>query len=245
MALLMSPLARTQYAALTRMRLQMLVNSLRSKRASFDLAARIIRITFFLVVGLVIGTGLGVSAFQITKDNELRLLPLLFWPVMMLWQLAPVVLASFQEPVDLTLLLRFPVSFGSYVLDYLVFGLFDASSILGGFCLVGICAGMVWARPELAGWAAVMAILFAAFNVSADADGLCVARSLAGAEEDTGSLGHGLPVPHTGSAGAESGAVCKAWTTVAADVNGDAARCPRGEPRAEGVASGTGVTGHR
>ncbi len=161
----MSPLARTQYAALTRMRLQMLVNSLRSKRASFDLAARIIRITFFLVVGLVIGTGLGVSAFQITKDNELRLLPLLFWPVMMLWQLAPVVLASFQEPVDLTLLLRFPVSFGSYVLDYLVFGLFDASSILGGFCLVGICAGMVWARPELAGWAAVMAILFAAFNV--------------------------------------------------------------------------------
>ena len=161
----MSPLARTQYAALTRMRLQMLVNSLRSKRASFDLAARIIRITFFLVVGLVIGTGLGVSAFQITKDNELRLLPLLFWPVMMLWQLAPVVLASFQEPVDLTLLLRFPVSFGSYALDYLVFGLFDASSILGGFCLVGICAGMVWARPELAGWAAVMAILFAAFNV--------------------------------------------------------------------------------
>lgn len=48
MALLMSPLARTQYAALTRMRLQMLVNSLRSKRASFDLAARIIRITFWL-----------------------------------------------------------------------------------------------------------------------------------------------------------------------------------------------------
>ena len=162
---MISPLARTQYAALTRMRLQMLVNSLRSKRGSFDLAARIIRTTFFLAVGLAIGSGLGVSAFQITKDNELRLLPLLFWPVMMLWQLAPVALASFQEPVDLSLLLRFPVSFGSYVLDYLVFGLFDASSILGGFCLVGICTGMVWARPELAGWAAVTAILFAAFNV--------------------------------------------------------------------------------
>jgi ABC-2 type transport system permease protein len=164
-ALLMSPLARAQYAALTRMRLQMLVNSLRSKRGSFDLAARIIRITFFLVVGFVIGTGLGFGAYQITVDHEMRLLPLLFWPVMMLWQLAPVVLASFQEPVDLSLLLRFPVSFGSYVLDYLVFGLFDASSILGGFCLVGICTGMVWARPELAGWAAVTAILFAAFNV--------------------------------------------------------------------------------
>jgi ABC-2 type transport system permease protein len=164
-ALLMSPLARVQYAALARARLQMLVNSLRTKRGSFDLAARIIRITFFLVVGFVIGTGLGFGAYQITVDHEMRLLPLLFWPVMMLWQLAPVVLASFQEPVDLSLLLRFPVSFGSYVLDYLVFGLFDVSSILGGFCLAGIWTGMVWARPGLAGWAALTAVLFAAFNV--------------------------------------------------------------------------------
>jgi len=164
-AVMISPLARTQYVALARMRLQMLANSLRSKRANFDLAARIIRITFFLVVGFIIGTGLGFGAYQITVDKELRLLPLLFWPVMMLWQLAPVVLASFQEPVDLTLLLRFPVSFGSYVLDYLVFGLFDASSILGGFCLAGIWTGVVWARPELAVWVALAAVLFAAFNV--------------------------------------------------------------------------------
>ena len=163
--LMTSPLARAQYAALARMRLQMLVNSLRSKRGSFDLAARIIRITFFLVIGFVIGAGLGFGAYQITVDKEMWLLPLLFWPVMMLWQFAPVALASFQEPVDLSLLLRFPVSFGSYVLDYLVFGLFDASSILGGFCLLGISTGIVWARPGLAGWVAVAAILFATFNV--------------------------------------------------------------------------------
>jgi len=162
---MLSPLSRAQYAALARMRLQMLVNSLRSKRGSFDLAARIIRTTFFLGVGLLIGTGLGVGAFQITKDNEPRLLPLLFWPVFMLWQFTPVVMASLQEPVDLSLLLRFPVSFGSYVLDYLVFGLFDAASILGGICVAGIWTGVVWARPELAGWAALAAILFAAFNV--------------------------------------------------------------------------------
>lgn len=162
---MLSTLARAQYAALARARLQMLVNSLRSKRGSFDLAARIIRIGFFLLIGALIGAGLGAGAYQIAKDNQLRLLPLLFWPVMMLWQLAPVVLASFQEPVDLSLLLRFPVGFGSYVLDYLVFGLFDASSILGGFCLVGIWIGLVLASPGLAGWATIAAILFAAFNV--------------------------------------------------------------------------------
>ena len=81
---MLSSLARAQYAALARMRLQMLANSLRSKRGSFDLAARIIRTAFFLGVGLLIGTGLGVGAFQITTDNEPRLLPLLFWPVFML-----------------------------------------------------------------------------------------------------------------------------------------------------------------
>lgn len=163
--LFLSPLARTQYAALARMRLQLLGNSLRSKQGSFDLAARILRIGFFSLVGLMLAFALGFGAFSIVRDNELRLLPFLFWPVMMLWQMAPVVLASFQEPVDLSLLLRFPVSFGSYVLDYLVFGLFDASSILGGFCLAGIWTGAVWGRPGLAGWATFTAIVFAAFNV--------------------------------------------------------------------------------
>ena len=71
------------------------------------------------------------------RDNQLRILPVFLWAVMMLWQVTPVVMVSFQEPVDLSLLLRFPVSFGSYVLEYLVFGLFDASSILGGLCLAG------------------------------------------------------------------------------------------------------------
>ena len=162
---MLSPLARAQYAALARMRLQMLVNSLRSKRASFDLAARMIRIGFFVLVGLLIGVGLGAGSYQIIHDHELRLLPLLFWPVMMLWQLAPVVMASLQEPADLSLLLRFPISFSSYALNYLVFGLFDASSILGGICLAGIWTGVVYARPALAGWMTLTVILFAAFNL--------------------------------------------------------------------------------
>ncbi|HTD54374.1 MAG TPA: hypothetical protein VK670_03255, partial [Silvibacterium sp.] len=160
-----SALARVQYAALARMRLQMLFNSLRLSGGKFNLAARIFRVVFFSLVGLLIAFGLGAGAFSVVRDNQLRILPAFFWAVMMLWQITPIALASFQEPVDLSLLLRFPVSFGSYVLEYLVFGLFDSSSILGGFCLAGIWTGIVLARPELAGWAALAAILFAAFNV--------------------------------------------------------------------------------
>jgi ABC-2 type transport system permease protein len=160
-----SPLARAQYSALARMRLQMLLNSLRLSGGKFNLAARIFRTVFFSLFGLLIAAGLGAGAFSMTRDNQLRLLSLLFWAVMMLWQFTPVVLASFQGPVDLSLLLRFPVSFGSYLLEYLVFGLFDASSILGGLCLVGIWTGISLAQPALALWAAVAALLFAAFNV--------------------------------------------------------------------------------
>jgi ABC-2 type transport system permease protein len=164
-ASLVSPLARTQYAAIARMRLQMLLNSLRLSGGKFNLAARIIRVVFFSLVGLMMAVGLGVGAYSIVRDNELRILPLVLWAVMMLWQVTPVVMVSFQEPVDLSLLLRFPVSFGSYVLEYLVFGLFDASSILGGLCLAGIWTGITLARPELAGWGAAAALFFAAFNV--------------------------------------------------------------------------------
>ncbi len=162
---LTSSLARTQYAALVRMRLQMLFNSLRLRGGKFNLAARIIRTAFFSLVGLGIALGLGVGAFSIARDNQLRILPVFFWSVMMLWQVTPVALVSFQEPVDLSLLLRFPVSFGSYVLEYLVFGMFDVSSILGGLCLTGIWTGLVCARPSLVEWVTVATILFAAFNV--------------------------------------------------------------------------------
>ncbi len=157
--------ARAQYAALARMRLQMLANSLRSKRGSFELAARIIRIGFFLIVGLLIGLGLGFAAFEMAVNDGLRLLPVLFWPVMLMWQFVPVMTAALQEPVDLSMLLRFPVSFGSYVLNYLVYGLFDTSSILGGVALAGIWMGLVCALPGKIAWITLAAILFAAFNV--------------------------------------------------------------------------------
>ena len=73
-----SGLARAQYAALARMRLQTLMNSLRSRKGKFDLAARIFRVTFFLLVGALIGTGLGAAAygmaawsFVVRKGNDL------------------------------------------------------------------------------------------------------------------------------------------------------------------------------
>jgi ABC-2 type transport system permease protein len=161
----MSASSRAQYAALAEMRWRMLLNSLRTRRGNFELAARILGGGFFSLLGLSMGVGLGFGAFEFASDGKLEFLPFLIWPVLFLWQLAPVMMVSFQEHVDLSVLLRFPVSFGSYLLQYLVYGLFDISSILGGICLAGIWTGLVCARPHLLVWVTLALVGFAAFNL--------------------------------------------------------------------------------
>jgi ABC-2 type transport system permease protein len=162
---MISVAARGQYAALAEMRWRMLLNSLRTRRGNFELAARILGIGFFSLLGLAMGIGLGFGAFEFASDGKLQFLPFLIWPVLFLWQLTPVMVASFQEHVDLSVLLRFPVSFGSYLLQYLVYGLFDISSILGGICLAGIWTGLVCAQPHLVAWVTLALVAFAAFNL--------------------------------------------------------------------------------
>jgi len=74
-------------------------------------------------------------------------------------------LASFQEQFDLGILLRFPVRFGSYFLLYVVFGLLDISTILGGLCSVGILVGITVVRPGLFVLTALALLVFAVFNI--------------------------------------------------------------------------------
>jgi len=81
-----------------------------------------------------------------------------------MWQVVPVMLSNAQESVDFNILLRFPVSFRSYTLLYLFFGLFDPSSLLGGMCMLGIWIGVVVASPDLVLWITSALVLFALFN---------------------------------------------------------------------------------
>ena len=165
MAVLVSAPARAQYGAMAQMRWRMLVNSLRQGRGKFELGARIFWTGSFLLIWVVIGFGLGALAWEFTSNNHLKLLSALLWPLFLMWQMIPVMLSSFQENVDLSVLLRFPVSFSSYTLLYLFFGLFDLSSLLGAVALLGIWTGTVVARPSLAVWAALALALFGVFNL--------------------------------------------------------------------------------
>lgn len=156
---------RAQFAAVAQMRWRMLLHSLRTRRGGFELGARIFSQAFFGLIGLAIGVGLGFAGWQIATHNSLRALAAPLWAVLVFWQLVPITIASFQENADLSVLLRFPVRFGSYVLFYVLFGLFDIGSLVGGIALFGIWVGASVARPSLIGWITLALALFAAFNI--------------------------------------------------------------------------------
>lgn len=162
---LFSRLARIQYAALAQMRWSMFRNGMRSSKGAFELGARIGIILLYTLMGLGMAVGIGAGAFAITRSGEWKFLPILFWVVCFLWQIVPVSMASFQQQFDPGGLLRFPVSFGAFYLLHLVFGLVDASTIMGGFCCAGLLVGIGLARPDLIGWNALALLAFAAFNV--------------------------------------------------------------------------------
>ncbi|HWE84745.1 MAG TPA: hypothetical protein VG267_07360 [Terracidiphilus sp.] len=160
-----SRLARIQYAALARMRWSMFRNGMRSSKGAFELGARVSMILLYGVMGLGMAFGAGAGAYFMVSNGAWKFLPILFWAVCFVWQIVPVSMASFQQQFDPDVLLRFPVSFGAFYLLHLVFGLVDASTIVGMFCCTGMLVGVGLARPDLIGWSVLALLAFAAFNV--------------------------------------------------------------------------------
>jgi len=161
----LSDMARSQYAALIAMRWRMVVNSVRSVQGAFELGARGVALIIYSLMGISLGVGLGAGAYSMISRGRPQFLPALFWTVFLVWQVLPIALASFQEQFDLSGLLRFPVSFGSFYLLNVVFGLVDVPAILGAICCLGILTGITMARPGLFISTAVVLAIYALFNI--------------------------------------------------------------------------------
>jgi len=159
------PGLRDQFSAVAWLRWRMLLNLLRSRRGTLEIASLVIFRGFFALIGLVMALGLGLGAWEFTSHGSLRLLAALLWPVFIVWQVIPVMLASFQENADLSFFLRFPLSFFSYVAFYLLFGIFDINSLIGGVALLGILIGVTVAQPSLFFVTLLALTVFAVFNI--------------------------------------------------------------------------------
>jgi ABC-2 type transport system permease protein len=160
-----SRLAVSQYAALAGMRWSMFRHGMRSTKGAVEAAARIVVFLVYSFIGLGLAAGFGGGAYAAASHGQWGLMPLFLWVLFFMWQVVPVSLASFQQQFDLGGLLRFPVGFGAFYLLHLIFGLVDVSTIMGGFCCLGLLVGVTVAQPGMFGWAALSLGVFAAFNI--------------------------------------------------------------------------------
>lgn len=163
---LASRLARQQYAALAWARWRIFVHSLRSRRGGLDFGATIMSYVIGLGVALGPSIGLGFGAWFAVSHHHPAGLATEFWVVLLIWQflsaLAPALAG--QNP-EMHHLLRYPISFGSWVLLYLLYGLVSPSSVIGALWCIALWVGIGVARPDLLGWAALVLSTFALFNV--------------------------------------------------------------------------------
>ena len=173
------------------------------ERARWNWARVPSRLSFYGIGGLGLRGG-AVAASAVTVGNRWKFLPILFWMVFVVWQVVPIMLASFQEQFDLGILLRFPVRFGSFFLLYVVFGLRTFRRFLAGSA-----AWAFWWEPRwfarLFLWTALRWCIRGLQYLSGTGH-LCLDRPLVGAAQDARDSGRGLYGAHSEPATAESGA---------------------------------------
>jgi ABC-2 type transport system permease protein len=162
----LSPLARQQYSAIAWVQFRTLVNSLRTRRGGLELGAQILMFVVFSCVALGPSVGLGIGAWAAASHGRFLGIAVELWVLLLAWQffaaLAPAL--GGQNP-ELSHLLRYPVSFGSWIVLYLVYGLAAPSTLIGIVWGTAIAIGIGVARPDLFPWTVLTLALFVFFNL--------------------------------------------------------------------------------
>lgn len=163
---LFSSLARQQYSALAWVQSRVFVNSLRTRRGSVELGARIASTLVFCLIAFGPAAGLGFGAWSFVTAGHPGSVAILLWVLCFVWQVFSVLFPAIagQNP-DLTLLLRFPVAFGSWVLLYLVYGLAAPSTLIGCLWALAIGIGITVASPSAFLWVFFVLAVFVLFNL--------------------------------------------------------------------------------
>ncbi len=157
--------ARQQLAAVARLRWRIFVNSLRTKRGRLELASRIFISLAFLGGGIGGAIGLGGAAWFLLTQGNPDWLGALLWPVLLFWQLFPLMASAFTQNVESSSLLRFPLGYRSYFLIRLAYGSLDPATAVSGLWLLGIDTGIAVARPRALPWATFVLLTFALMNL--------------------------------------------------------------------------------
>lgn len=161
-----SHLARQQYAALAWARWRIFAHSMRSRRGGLDFGATLMSYLVGLTIALGPAVGLGFGAWAALTQGHPLGVTAEFWAVCLIWQfLSAMAPALAGQNPEMNHLLRYPLSFGSWVLLYLLYGVISPSSIIGALWCLAMWIGISVARPDLLVWAGVAMAIFALFNL--------------------------------------------------------------------------------
>lgn len=163
--LIFSPQARGQFAAIALVRGRLFVNSLRTIRGRLELVSRGFMFLGFGTLGLGGSFAMGAGAWYFVAHDRVEMLAVLFWPVLLFWQLFPVMASAFTENVDSSNLLRFPLTFPSYFLIRIAYGSLDPATAVASLWLLGMAVGIGVASPAYLVLALPILLLFAVFNI--------------------------------------------------------------------------------
>lgn len=151
--------------AIAHLRWRMFVNGLHSRRGKTELASRVLVTSFFVVGGFGGFAAAAGFSWWLVSQNQAEFLAVPLWTIFVFWQLFPLMATAFTNNPDSSELLRFPLTYRSYFLVRLAYGLFDPASALGTVVVFGVLLGTAVARPLLFPWAALVLLMFAAFNL--------------------------------------------------------------------------------
>ncbi len=146
-------------------RWRIFVNSLRPRRAKADLAARMVSGGSIAIGVLVAGLAMAIGGWAALHQGRPGILAGELWFVFILWQLLPIFVLGFGAQADLGILLRFPVSYSTFALLALAYGLLDPVAIAALYWLVMILAGIGIAAPGELLWAIPALGVFAGVNL--------------------------------------------------------------------------------
>jgi ABC-2 type transport system permease protein len=163
--LIFSPQARGQFAAIAFVRWRLFVNSLRTIRGRLELVSRGFMFLGFGTLGLGGSFAMGAGAWYFVAHDRVEMLAVLLWPVLLFWQLFPVMASAFTENVDSSNLLRFPLTFPSYFLIRIAYGSLDPATAVASLWLLGMAVGIGVASPAYLLLALPILLLFAVFNI--------------------------------------------------------------------------------
>jgi len=154
-----------QYRAIAWLRWRIFINQFRRKGSAGELAARIIVVPVAAVILILPTLGAGVGAWYFAHSGHLDRIALILWGAFAFCQFLNLQLGQPGTTFDPTQLIRFPLRVSDYTAVRLFFGVLSPSNISAVCIALAVAVGVTVALPQLAAYAFLALLLFAAANV--------------------------------------------------------------------------------